>query len=146
MNSLVSVKLSTLFAGYIRAFSTMDMQAVRLCYVLPCTLNTPDKLVLLSNEENFTQEFQQIFSLIRNENISAFKVSNASFDEIAENLVVAAIDWQFLDQANNLFTEFTAIYHLTKVAENFKIINVISQDISQSIELSQSLNIDQETK
>ncbi len=122
------------------------MQAVRSCYLLPCTLSTPDKVVLLNDEMSFKNEFLQIFSLLKSENISAFKVSNASFDEIAENLVVAAIDWQFLDQANNLFTEFTAIYHLTKVAKNFKIINIISQDISQSIELSQSLSIDQEKK
>jgi hypothetical protein len=146
MNSLVSGELSTLFANYIHAFSMMNMQAVRDCYLLPCTLNTPDKVVLLNGEQCFQDEFKQIFDLLASENIVAFKVSNATFDEVTENTTVAAVDWQFLDNANNLFTEFTAIYHLTKSNTNFKIINVVSQDISQSITLSQPLIIEQEMK
>ncbi|WP_286261649.1 hypothetical protein [Thalassotalea atypica] len=139
-------QLKQLYQLYIQAFAKQDIQAVKQCYLMPCTLNTPDRVVLLNNDEVFDKEFNDIFSLLNSENISGFKTSNASFDIISEHVVVVAIDWQFINDANNLFTEFTAIYHLTKTIDGFKIINVVSQDISQSINLSHPLIIDMESE
>jgi len=138
---LVAEQLSNLYKNYIQAFSALNMEAVSHCYQLPCILSTPDKVVLLNNHDEFVTEFNNIFELVRSENIVAFKTSNASFDIINEGLLVVAIDWRFFDDANNLFTEFTAIYHLTSIDENYKIVNVISQDVSQSIALKYPLTI-----
>lgn len=144
--TLISSSLAQLYRHYIESFSRLDISAVKQCYVLPCTLSTPDKVVLLDNEETFEKEFSDIFNVLKQEDINGFKTSNASFSQINENLVVVSIDWQFLQGANNLFTEFTAIYHLTKLNDEFKIANVISQDISQAISLEYSLTINVENK
>ena len=138
---MISHTLATLYQRYIQAFAQLDIEAVKQCYLMPCTLSTPDKVVLLDSDDKFNQEFTQIFKLISAENITAFKTSNASYDVITPSVIVAAIDWQFLTNANNVFTEFTAIYHLTKQGDDIKIINVISQDVSQSITLRHPLNI-----
>jgi len=143
-NTLISSIITQLYRQYIESFSRLDINAVKQCYVLPCTLSTPDKVVLLDNESTFEQEFSDIFNMLKQENITGFKTSNASFSQINDNLVVVNVDWQFLQQANNLFTEFTAIYHLTKCNDEFKIATVISQDINQAISLEHSLTINVE--
>ncbi len=138
---MISNTLASLYQRYIQAFAQLDIDAVKQCYLMPCTLNTPDKVVLLDSDDKFNQEFAQIFAVIQAENIVGFKTSNASYDVVSPSVIVAAIDWQFLTSANTLFTEFTAIYHLTKQGDDIKIINVISQDVSQSITLRHPLNI-----
>ena len=92
--------------------------------------------MLLANEQVFANEFGNIFEMISAQQITGFKTSNASFDMMTEGLILVSIDWRFYTQANNLFTEFTAIYHLTIIDGNYKIINVMSQDTSQALSLT----------
>ena len=137
-------QLEILFRDYIAAFAQLDIDKVSQCYLMPCMLSTPDKVVLLNSNETFVKEFSQIFNLLKQEEISTFVARAASYDQISESTAVVCIEWQFMTEPNNLFTEFTAIYHLTKSGDKFKIISVVSQDISQSISLSQPLHLNQE--
>ena len=133
--------LSGFYLQYIEAFAKLSIEQVQMCYQLPSTLSTPEKVVLLANENVFAQEFTKIFDMIAQEKVTGFKTSNASFDIISDNLLLVAMDWRFYTQANNLFTEFTAIYHLTIIDGNYKIINVMSQDTSQAITLTNAFTI-----
>ena len=59
---MLTDKIETLFNQYINAFSAYDIEQVRACYHLPCTLHTPDKVVLIENDADFDQEFSSIFN------------------------------------------------------------------------------------
>ena len=137
----MQTELASLFSDYINAFAQCSMAGVKSCYQLPCVMSTPEKLLLINNESSFEQEFDQIFSMVRNSNLTAFKVNAASFEEINQDTALVAIDWEFIDNANNVFTQFTAIYHLTNSPSGFKIFNVISHDVPQGNSLSNPLKI-----
>ncbi|MCH2058398.1 MAG: hypothetical protein MK214_17675 [Thalassotalea sp.] len=137
-------ELSLLYQRYIQAFAQYDIAATRQCYQLPCILSTPEKVLVIKSEEDFECEFTQIFSMLRSNNISGFKASNASFEQVDDNIYLAHLDWQFFDDANNLFTEFAAIYHLSYQNQAYRIISVISHDIGQSPSFTHSMSIFQE--
>ena len=137
-------ELNKLFSQYISAFSATDIEKVRSCYQLPCILSTPEKVLVINSEEDFEREFTQIFFMLRSNNISGFKASNASFEQVDDNIYLAHLDWQFFDDANNLFTEFAAIYHLSYQNQAYRIISVISHDIGQSPSFTHSMSIFQE--
>jgi len=134
-------ELIKLYQSYIQAFARYDIKWVRECYQLPCVLSTPEKVLLLSDEVNFCKEFDAIFTMLKSHNISGFKANNASFQHIDDSLTLVKIDWQFFDGANNLFTEFSAIYHLSYQSQTYKIVNVISHDMCHVGPLEQSLKI-----
>lgn len=141
---MIEKHLSLFFKHYIKAFASLSISDARDCYQLPCTLSTPEKIILLANEQTFEREFEQIFTMLKAESISGFKASNASFEKINDETFIVAIDWQFLTGANNLFTEFKAIYHLTFQQQQFRIFNVISQDIAQNFTLTQPFTLAEE--
>ncbi|MFD2166421.1 hypothetical protein ACFSJY_09080 [Thalassotalea euphylliae] len=140
----MQTELAVLFSQYIKAFAQCSMAGVKSCYQIPCVMSTPEKLLLLNNEKSFEQEFEQIFSMVRSAKLTAFKVSAASFEEINENTALVAIDWEFIDSTNNVFAQFTAIYHLTNSPSGFKIFNVISHDVPQGNSLNNPLKITME--
>ena len=133
-------QLIKLYLDYIQAFSRYDIEATTKCYQLPCVMSTPEKVIVLSDTQAFIKEFDAIFTMLRDNNIDGFKASNASYQQIDGNTFIVKIDWQFFENANNLFTEFSAIYHLSYQQEVFKIINVISHDMCQVAELEHPLN------
>lgn len=141
---MIETQLKAFYQTYIRAFAQLDISLVKQCYQLPATLTTPERVVLLADDAIFEQEFAAIFATLASNNISGFKTSNASYSLISNELVLANIDWQFIDKANNLFAEFSAIYHLTFSAGSFKIINVNSVDTRQSLSLINPLVISTE--
>ena len=108
---------------------------------MPCTLNTPDEVVLLKDKAAFAQQFNDIFLLLKNENVCAFKALNSSYQAINDTLILVNVDWQFFDDKNALFTEFSAVYHIVLENYHYKIFNVISQDISQSLTLEHSFSL-----
>ena len=141
---MIEKQLSLFFNQYLQAFAQLSIPQVRTCYQLPCTLSSPDNVILLADENSFTNEFSNIYTMLKTEHINGFKASNMMFDKINEQTYVVSIDWQFLTETNNLFAEFKAIYHLTFEQQRFKIFNVISQDIGQKISLSQAFTLTEE--
>jgi hypothetical protein len=129
------------FQRYVKAFEQQDMIATKACYQLPCTLHTPDKAILISNQGEFDSEFADIFTVLSHANIVTFKTLKASYSVISAELILACIDWQFVDSNAQVFTDFSAFYHLSLFDEQWKIVNVVSQELSQSISLSIPFNI-----
>lgn len=139
-------QLTRFYQDYIQAFAIANVSAVADCYQLPCVLSTPEKLLLLDSEESFREEFNGIFAMLSEHNITGFKASNASYQHINNALTLVKIDWRFYDQDNQLFSEFTAIYHLSYRQEIYRIVNVISHDMCQIADLSHELTLTSATE
>lgn len=152
---MIEPKLVELLNQYIKAFKSYDLSSVRQCYHLPCALHTPDKIVYLVNEEEFDQEFIQIFTVLQQANISDIKILKATFNEFEDSAVDMCIDWVFIDENGDVFTDFCAFYHLVldkkqkaekqniaqpKVEQQYKIMSVVSHELSNSVELSFNLS------
>lgn len=135
-----SLLIKDFIQGYSQALAFYDAASIRHYYHLPCTLSTPDNVVLLFNEISFEQEFGKIFAQLKDANITSFKVLNTSYQLVSEQLFLLNIDWQFIQNDGNLFTQFSAIYHIAVIEKQFKIVNVISQEINQGLSLAQVLH------
>jgi len=133
--------IEQLFQRYLVAFEQQHMADTQLCYQLPCTLHTPDKVVLIASEEAFQQEFSEIFAVLSQAEVKRFVALKASFSTLSENLILACIDWQFIGANEEVFTDFSAFYHLTLSDGQWKIFNVVSQELSQSLDLDIAFNI-----
>ena len=128
-------KVVSLFKGYLDAFKTYDLGKVASCYHLPCTLHTPDKVVLLKDSKSCLQEFSDIFEQLQQAKTSDIIARKASYSLITENLLIASVDWEFIDGQGDIFADFCAIYHLVLIGDDLKIINVVSHDLSNSLSL-----------
>lgn len=133
--------IENFFSHYLTAFKRYNLNKVVACYHVPCTLNTPDKVVLLNDKKTCQQEFNDILFQLKNAKTSDIKVGEASYSLVTENLIVACVDWFFIDEQGEIFTDFCAIYHLAMVEGELKIINVISHELSNSIMLAQIFTI-----
>jgi hypothetical protein len=131
--------LVNLLQRYIKAFKCYDLLTLIDCYHLPCTLHTPDKIVYLLNEADLKQEFIEIFSVLQNAKISEIKITKASFHESLNGALDLCVDWAFIDDKGDVFADFCAFYHLIKIEQKFKIISVVSHELSNSVELSTKL-------
>jgi hypothetical protein len=80
------IKLQQLFKSYQNAFLQYDLEGVSVCYHLPCTLNTPDKIVLLSKQADCEEEFGTIFSQLKEANTSNIIAKKASFEQVSKQL------------------------------------------------------------
>ena len=138
---MLTNKISNLFNQYLLAFKQYDLNNVMACYNLPCTLNTPDKLVLLQNSKNGQQEFTDIFTQLQQEKMRDIIVRKASYSSITDTLLLVSIDWEFIDDNNEIFADFCALYHLIIVDDGLKIINVASHDLSNSLTLAHSFSL-----
>jgi len=137
---MIKIKLQQLFKHYQNAFLHYDIDAVSSCYHLPCTLNTPDKLVLLSSPSDCQQEFGAIFTQLKEANIRDILAKKASFEQMGEQLYLVCIDWDFIDGQGQAFADFTAIYHVLDTGDALKIVNVVSHELESSLTLSVSLS------
>lgn len=138
---MLVTQLQNLFTQYHQAFKTQNIIDVLACYHLPCTLMTPDKLVLLSNTKEAEQEFIRIFEGINRVNITSFKAVNANFEPISESIIAVNIHWQFFDEKKEIIADFSALYHILKNEQQFKIFQVISHEVESSLHLSFPLNL-----
>lgn len=135
-------KLEKLFQQYQIAFMQFDAKAVSHCYQLPCSLSTPDQMLIIENSTEFEQEFETIFQQLQQANTTEVKATQASCLALSETLVLTCIDWAFVDNTGNIFADFSAFYHLVYQEDSYKIISVSSQDLSQSKMLEQTLDIE----
>ena len=138
---MYKLAIEKLFQRYLEAFHQQSMADTRKCYQLPCTLHTPDKVVLIENDKVFEQEFLDIFTVLSHAKITRFVALKASFSVLSENLMLACIDWQFIDSDDTVFTDFSAFYHLALNDGQWQIFNVVSQELSQSIILDNTFEI-----
>lgn len=139
--TLIRNKLEQLFQHYLIAFEQQNLTKAQQCYQLPCTLHTPDQVVLVANNADFEKAFLAIFSLLNQANVKRFTALSASFSELDNNIVLACVDWQFLDENNEVFTDFCAFYHLSFSKGQWRIFNVVSQELSQSVSLANPFKI-----
>jgi hypothetical protein len=136
----VGIKLQTLFKCYQNAFIHYDMSEVINCYHLPCTLNTPDKIVLLLSQSDCYKEFGAIFTQLKEAKTSNVIAKKASFEQVSKQLYLVCIDWDFIDGQGQVFADFTAIYHVLDNDDTLKIVNVISHELDSSLTLTESLS------
>ena len=129
------------FTNYVTAFKNYDLSKVVACYHLPCTLNTPDKVVLLTAPKQCEQEFSDIFTQLQQAKTSNIIAKKASYSMITKALMLVCIDWDFIDGQGEVFADFCAIYHLILIEGELKIINVVSHDLSSTIELAHTFNL-----
>jgi len=142
----VEQQLNKLFTRYIKGFNDYNMQVVLSCYHLPCALHTSEKIAYLTNEAQFEQEFIDIFTMLQHANIAKITASNASYQYCQSNALDVCIDWLFYDNNGELFTDFTAFYHIASDATDNsgdigKIVSVVSHVIENSVELAQPFKI-----
>tara|TARA_R110000744_G_scaffold12317_7_gene36669 strand:- start:3812 stop:4276 length:465 start_codon:yes stop_codon:yes gene_type:complete len=130
-----------LFQRYIKAFHQKNMADTQACYQLPCTLHTPDRVVLIESDTVFKREFIDIFTVLSHAETKRFVALKASFSVLSENLVLACIDWQFIGPKDEVFTDFSAFYHLALNDGQWLIFNVVSQELSQSVALDTAFDI-----
>jgi hypothetical protein len=134
------IKLQQLFKKYQHSFTHYDLDGVSSCYHLPCTLNTPDKIVLLSSMADCQTEFSAIFTQLKDANMSNVIAKKASFEQMSEQLYLVCIDWDFIDGQGQIFADFAAIYHVLSTGDALKIVNVVSHELESSLILSESFS------
>ena len=131
------IKLKALFKDYQNGFVHCDIDEVSRCYHLPCTLNTPDKIVLLSSPADCLEEFGSIFSQLKEAKTSNIIAKKASFEQVSKQVYLVCIDWDFIDGQGQVFADFSAIYHVLDNEGTLKIINVISHELDNSLALAE---------
>ncbi|QOL25248.1 hypothetical protein LP316_13235 [Thalassotalea sp. LPB0316] len=138
--------LGQLFQAYVRAFEHFDVDAAMACYQVPCSLSTPDDLKILSNNSALANEFTDIFGQLQNLGFTRVEAKQASFEPLNSTLVLVIIHWQFFDNNNQMFTDFTALYHLVGQGDKLQISNVISHQASEYTSLSHTFEIPRESQ
>ncbi len=149
MTDILKQNIEALFSQYLAAFEAYNLDKVCACYHLPCTLNTPDRIILLTHADQCRQEFNDIFEQLQQANTSKIIAQKASYMQINDNLLLACVDWDFLDGNSQVFADFSAFYHISIVSTDsaeatnqaLKIINVVSHELANSISLPHSFSL-----
>lgn len=135
------IRLQQLFKYYQQAFLNYQLSEVSSCYHLPCTLNTPDKVVLLLNQDDCKQEFNAIFTQLKAANTGDIIAQKASFQLVSEQVCLVCIEWDFIDDQGSVFADFVALYHVLDIDGALKIINVVSHELNNSLSLEHKLTL-----
>lgn len=136
--------LQSFIQGYLKCFKHYDIKALQNFYHLPCTLSTPDKLVQVTTNEKFEQEFLQIFTQLKQANTAQFRFSNISYTKVSNTFITLGGHWIFINDQQETFAEFFACYHLLKENDNIKIVNVISHEVENTVTFAEELVLEQE--
>lgn len=139
-----SIDIEQFFTRLTRAFISSDLNAMRLLHTEKASFSSPDTILLANSDQEFNDVFSQGAALIQQENISGITVSNGQWQQLSDNIVIASLDWRLFDQANNLFTEFRAIYHLTNTNGQFKICSTQSVEMHANLSMAHRFTISQE--
>jgi len=133
------IRLQQLFKHYQNAFINYNVNEVSSCYHLPCTLNTPDKIVLLLTPDDCLQEFNAIFTQLKAASTGDIIAQKASYQQVSDQLSLVCIDWDFIDSQGAVFADFAAIYHVLDIDGTLKIVNVVSHELGNSLLLKHKL-------
>ena len=137
---MITSALENLFQRYLTAFKCYDLSTLTQCYQLPCTLHTPDKVAYLASESDFEQEILQIFAVLQQAKISDINITKATYSESVNGAVDVCIDWLFYDEHGEVFADFCAFYHITNIEQEFKIMSVVSHELTNSVELAENIS------
>jgi hypothetical protein len=135
MNVLTS-KIEQFFNVFIDGFKTNDIKKLQACYHLPCTLNTPEYIDVITNNEQLSIYFQVIFSQLEQEQFSHVNITNTHYTVMANDFILACVDWSFIDNAGIVFSNFSAFYHLSWKNEQLTIMNATSHNSENSQKLA----------
>jgi hypothetical protein len=127
---MLITNVQALFHNFKEGINHLDLAKVVDCYHLPCTLNTPDKMSLVSTKDELEFEVKSIFAQLTHECFFRFELRNTSYMELTDNIIFASIDWRFFDDSHQVFSEFSAFYHLVIKDKKLKIINATSHQIN----------------
>ena len=133
--------ITSFFNTYITALKQYDLQAICESYHFPCSLHTPDKIVLLNSINDCEKEFNVIFEQLKQAKMSNVNTNNLSYSNVSQSLLLVNIDWEFIDEHGEIFADFCAVYHVLLINKAFKIINVVSHELSNSLVLDNVLEI-----
>jgi len=137
-------QIENLFNQYLTAFSAYDLDAVVACYHIPCTLHTPDKIVLVNSIDECRQELNDIFIQLKQANTAKIVARSASYMSINDDLLLACVDWEFIDKQGQVFADFCAYYHIIIVnsaKQELAIVNVVSHELVNSLSLANTFSI-----
>lgn len=137
-------QIEALFDNYLAAFSAYDLDAVVACYHIPCTLHTPDKIVLVNSIDDCRQELNDIFTQLKQANTAKIIAQKASYMSISDDLLLACVDWDFIDEQGQVFADFCAYYHisiLNSTKHRLAIVNVVSHELANSLSLANVFSI-----
>lgn len=137
-------QIKTLFDNYLAAFSAYDLDAVVECYHIPCTLHTPDKIVLVNSIDDCRQELSDIFTQLKQAKTVKIVAQKSSYMSINDDLLLACVDWNFIGEQEQIFANFCAYYHLSitsSTKQNLSIVNVVSHELSNSLSLANEFSI-----
>jgi len=135
-------QLQILFKNFIAGFKGYNLEQVGACYHLPCTLNMPDNIILVNNEQDLTNELTLIFTQLQQAKANNITAVKASYQLLTKNIVLVSIDWHFLEESGQLFADFCGVYHIQINGEKLKIINVASHELANSLNLENALTLD----
>ena len=142
--SVKTQQIKTLFDNYLAAFSAYDLDAVVECYHIPCTLHTPDKIVLVNSIDDCRQELSDIFTQLKQAKTVKIVAQKSSYMSINDDLLLACVDWSFIGEQEQIFANFCAYYHLSitsSTKQNLSIVNVVSHELSNSLSLANEFSI-----
>ena len=137
-------QLKQFIQRYIACFAEYDLTTLQRFYQLPCTLSTPDKLVLVASTNDFEEEFSQIFAQLKEAQTAAFSFNEISFTQVSDSMIILGGHWRFKNAAQEPFAEFFACYHLIKKNDKLTIVNVMSHQVENAITFAEKLVLEQE--
>lgn len=135
----ISQALQSLFKHYVAAFEQFNVAQAMSCYRSPCSLSTPDNLKVLNDEVQLKAEFEDIFSQLKGLGFKKVIAEKASYSKVTDELTLVNVLWQFFDENNQMFTDFTALYHVAGQEDDLSIVNVISHEAQQYTPLAITL-------
>jgi len=141
---VIAQQIEILFNKYLAAFRSYDLDSVIACHHLPCTLHTPDKIVLVNSVDDCRQEFTDIFTQLKQANTAKIVAQKASYMAINKDLLLVCIEWDFIDEQDQVFTDFCAYYHVSVVnsaKQKLAIVNVVSHELVNSLSLTNVFSV-----
>ena len=136
---MTTQQIETLFNKYLAAFKSYDLDSVIACHHLPCTLHTPDKIVLVNSIDDCKQEFNDIFTQLKQANTAKIVAQKSSYMTINTGLLLVCIEWDFIDEQDQVFTDFCAYYHVSVLSgdkQELAIVNVVSHELVNALPLA----------
>ncbi len=132
---MLTKKLQSLFQQYLQGFRHYDPTPVSACYHLPCTLNTPDQIIVLTKEQELLDKLVEILAQLRQAQVTSIVANNASYTCLTDTMLLVCIDWYLYDENQQIFTDFSAFYYLAIINDELKIVNVMSHELNNSLVL-----------
>ena len=118
--------------------------ATTLCPSTTSAPAIPDKIVLVNSIDDCRQELNDIFTQLKQANTAKIVARSASYMLINDDLLLACVDWDFIDEQGQVFADFCAYYHISILngkKQSLAIVNVVSHERVNSLSLANAFSI-----